>query len=201
MALTKNINMALLAWQDINSGNVTLGTEVNCSSFYAASFGIRIGRRSATAFTAGWPNIRIEASPEATGGSWIPIYVYQPSVGASIANTTLNGAVSANAANFVVASASNIAAGDILFLGDSSFNTNTTTYELVRVKTVASTTITTEDPVVNAHPSGAIVTDQAEMYFPALSLLTYSRLRAVLDDDGSGQPMAAQVSLESVTSL
>jgi hypothetical protein len=201
MALTKNINTALLAWQDSNTGNVVLGTEVNCATFYAASFGIRIGRRTSTAFTGGWPNIRIEASPEASGGGWIPLYVYQPAVGASIANTTLNGSVNANAANFVVASASNIAAGDILFLGDSSFNTNTTTYELVRVKSVSGTTITPEEPVVNAHPNSAIVSDQAEMSFPAISLLPYSRLRAVGDNANGGQAWAFEVTLESVTSL
>jgi hypothetical protein len=87
--------------------------------------------------------------------------VFTPAAGASIANTTLNGAVSAAASSFVVTANTNMAAGDVLFLGDSS----TSNYELVHVKAVSGTTITPEENVTFAHANGAIVTDQAELYY------------------------------------
>ena len=198
MSVTKTVQTDLLAFQDLNTGGEVLGTEFNAANYSTASFGVRLGRRTGSAFTAGWPNIRIDANPASSGGSWIPIYTFQPVLGGTIANTTLNGAVSANAANFVVASSTNISAGDILYLGDSSFNTNTTTYELVRVKSVTASTVTTEDPVVNAHPSGAIVTDQAEMQYPTINILAYRRIRAVFDNANSGQACSAQVTLLTV---
>jgi hypothetical protein len=105
-------------------------------------------------------------------------------LGATIANTTLNGAVSAGAGSCVVTSATNIAAGDILFLGHT---TDTTKFEIVRVKSVSGTTVTFEENCVFAHDNGAAVTDQAEHYaLGPYDLSTYSRVRGVIENQ-SGQ--------------
>ena len=187
----------MVAWQDIASGGQVISSAFNCATTYAAAFGVRLGRGTGTAFTANWPNVRIEASTQASGNNtWIPIFSYQMQVGASIANTTLNGAVSANASTFVVAAATNITTGDILFLGDSS----TANYEIVRVKSIATTTVTPEENVVNSHTTGAIVTDQAEVTFPAMDLTTYQRVRAVVDNAGSGQAIKAEVQMTTFDS-
>src|SRR5437899_8318110 len=107
----KTIQTALLAWQDIVAGAIVLGVAFDLSAKIAASFGIRIARRSGSAFTAGSPNIRIEFSEKASGNdAWVPGFVFQPIAGASIGNTTFNGAVSAAASTFNVHSATNIAA-------------------------------------------------------------------------------------------
>ena len=74
-----------------------------------------------------------------------------------------SGAVSAGATSFVVSSATNIAVGDLLYLGDSS----AANWEIVRVKGVSGTTITPEEAVTFAHANGAAVTDQAETVSPA----------------------------------
>src|SRR6266404_130006 len=101
---TKVVQTALIAWQTVNNGVQAFSSTFNCSPSLGGSVGISIGRRTATAFTPGWPNIRIEASKKQSpdNASWIPLLVYQPGIGASIANATINGAVSANAATFVV---------------------------------------------------------------------------------------------------
>jgi hypothetical protein len=146
--------------------------------------------RSGTAFTAGWPNLRFEGSPRTSGNdSWVQLFSYQMAVGASIANTTLNGAVSAGATSFVVTAATNIAVGDLLYLGDSS----SANWEIVRVKGVSGTTITPEDPVVFAHVTAAAVTDQAEILAPAFDCHRLQRIRVVLDNAGSGQTVAVVV--------
>lgn len=188
--ITKTQGTSLLAWQDIATANVVVGSAQDVSTKLAATVFIKVARRSGSAFTTGWPNIRIEASAKSSGtAEWYPLATFQPAVGASIANTTLNGAVSANASTFTVTAATNIAAGDLLFLGDSS----TTNYELVRVKSVSGTTITPEENVTNAHANSAIVTDQAEMYVASIDLTAVGRIRAVADNANSGQSISVQV--------
>lgn len=193
---TKTVNQILIAWQDIGNTNVIFTpTPINLATIYAAAFGIRLGRRSATPFTANWPNIRIEFSEKASGNDgWIPGYVFQPMLGVNIANTTLSSAVSANAATFTVALATNIAVGDQLFLGDGS----PANYEIVRVKGLSGTTVTPEEPVTFNHQSGAIVTDQAEMQFPLADVVAYSRVRAVVDNASSGVSISAQVTMTTL---
>jgi hypothetical protein len=107
------------------------------------------------------------------------------SVGSSIANTTLNGAVSAGATSCTVTAATNIAVGDLLFLGHTITVAN---YEIIRVKSVSGTTVNFEEACVNAHDSGAQVTDQAEIYsLGPYDLSTFARVRVILDNMGSGQ--------------
>lgn len=188
---TKTLDQTLFAWADVATANVTVGTAVDVSAKWAALVFVQLGRRSGSAFTAGWPNVRIEVSAESSGtDSWSPAVVFTPEVGSSIANTTLNGAVSAGASSFVVASATNIAAGDTLFLkGDTDAGN-----ELVRVKSVSSTTITPEENVTNAHASGNAVTDQGVIFAPALiDLSAAARIRAVVDNANGGQTVAVQV--------
>lgn len=184
---------AAVAWQDIATANQVISSAISVGTSAgkrAVRFFIKLARRSGTAFTAGWPNVRIEASSKSTGNSdWIPLYSYQMGVGASIANTTLNGAVSAGATSFVVTAATNIAVGDLLYLGDSS----AANWEIVRVKGVSGTTITPEEAVTFAHANGAAVTDQAEVASPAFGCVTFSRMRVVVDNAGSGQTVAAEV--------
>jgi len=191
---SKTADQTLIAWQDITTTTIVMGSAVGVSLVYAIACAIRIARRSGTAFTTGWPNVRIEGSHKASGNdTWVPLLNLQPAVGSSIANTTLNGAVSAGATSFVVTAATNIAVGDLLFLGDSS----TANYEVVRVKSVSGTTITPEEAVTYAHANGAIVTDQVEMYFPAIDVSPYMRVRAVVDNGNSGQSISVQVKMST----
>ena len=178
------------AWQDIASAAQVVGASIDVATKRAISFDIRLGRLTASAFTAGWPNVRIEAQAKTGTGQWTAIYAYQMALGASISSTTANGAISANASSFVVTSATNIAIGDILFLGHTTTPAN---YELVRVKSFSGTTITPEENVVNAHDTGSVISDQAEMLAPVLDVTAYAAVRVVLDNANSGQGIKAQV--------
>lgn len=192
VALAKTQGTSLLAWQDIATTNVVVGSAVDVSTKLAATVFAWLGRNPAAgAFTAGWPNIRIEVSAKSSGtDAWIPVATFQPAVGATLANTTLNGAVLANASSFVVTANTNIAAGDILYLGHTTTPAN---YELVRVKGVSGTTITPEENVTNAHDTTAVVTDQAEMYMAQIDLTGVGRIRAVCDNANSGRTISVQV--------
>lgn len=187
---TKTVQTDLVTWQDIATANVVLSSAFDVSTKRAGAFGVFLARRSGTALTSP-VNVRLEGAVAASGDQWIPICApYAMALGASIANTTLNGAVSAGATSIVVAAATNIAAGDILFLRGNSDAQN----ELCRVKAVSGTTVTLEEGVLFAKNTGNAVTDQAEMVFPALDLTPYVRVRAVVENL-SGQSVAARVSL------
>lgn len=192
VSIAKTQGTSLLAWQDITNTNIVVGTAADVSTKLAATVLIWVARNPAAgAFTSGWPNIRIEVSAKSSGNdAWIPVASFQPAVGATLANTTLNGAVSANASSFVVTANTNIAAGDLLFLGHTTTPAN---YEVVRVKGVSGTTITPEENVTNAHDTTAVVTDQAEEYVAQIDLTGVGRIRAVADNAGSGRTISVQV--------
>ena len=197
MAGTKAIESPFLAWQDIANATQVISADLDCTTISVLAVAIRLGRGTGTGFTAGWPNVRIEASFAISGNnSWIPLYIFQPMTGANVASTTLNGAVSAGASSFIVTSATNISTGDILFLGDAS----PANYELVRVKGTSGTSITPEDLIVHSHTTGALVTDQASMIYPAFDLSPYLRARVVADNANSGQAIRLEVLATSFTS-
>lgn len=189
--LSKTPDVTVLAWQQVANAATLIGS---VSGLPTTALGlnliVHLARQSGTAFTAGWPNVRVEVSSKSSGDdAWAPVAIYQSAVGASIANATLSGAVSAGATSVVVAAATNIAAGDILFLGDSS----SSNWELVRVRSVSGTTITLEEACTYSHASGAAVYDQSEIYAIQIDLLSVTRCRVVVDNAGSGQTIAVRV--------
>lgn len=196
---SKTQGTSLLAWADIASAAQSIGTALDVSAKFGATVFVRLGRATGSAFTSGWPNIRIEASAQSSGNNeWVPVVTFQPAVGSSVASTTLNGAILAGATSCVVTSATNISVGDLLFLGHT---TDTTKYELVRVKSVSGTTVTFEEACTNAHDNGALVTDQAEVWLATLDLSSIGRLRAVADNANSGQGIKAEVLATTLDSV
>mgnify|MGYP000849805135 CR=1 FL=1 len=180
------------------SGNVSVGAALDVSGLWAGLATIQLVRGSGTAFAAGWPNVRIEASALASGSdNWVSLFEYQMASGASIANTTLAAAVSAGATSLTVAAATNLAAGDLLALATASYSA----CEVARVKSVSGTTLTLEEPLTNAYASGDAVRDQAETALALLDLAPVLRLRAVVDNANSGQTMNARVLLSTLDSL
>ena len=188
---SKTIGTSLLAWQDMASTAQVISTVVTVTTKWGIAFNVNLGRLTGTAFTAGWPKVRIEASGKASGNDkWVPLLSLQAAIGASIASTTLDGAIIAGATTAVVALATNIAIGDYLFLGHTSTVGN---YELARVKAISGTTVTFEEAITNAHDTAAVVTSQAESYFPALDVSLYSRIRVIADNANSGQGIKIEV--------
>ena len=196
---TKTAQTDLLIWQDRVSGDYVEGTAFDCSGIIGLGFfTLKIGRLTGTAFTAGSPNIRVEASPASSGEQWVPIYSYQPGVGvATIAATTANGAIAANAGTFVLASGSNIAVGNLLFLGHTTTPAN---YELITVKS-GTTTVTPVHNVINAHDTGCVITNQAEWVGFTIDLSPFFRIRAVVDNLNSGQGFKVELKLSTETNI
>lgn len=197
--ITKTVGTEILAWQDIATANVIVGTAQDVSTKLSATVFIKMGRNSSSAFTSGWPNFRVEASAKASGNDWwVPLATFQPAVGASIAATTANGAISAGATSCTVTSATNIAAGDVLFLGHTTTVAN---YELVRVKSVSGTTVTFEEACTSAHDNGCVISDQAEMWAASLDLTGISRIRVVADNANSGRTIYVSANMVTGDSI
>lgn len=183
-----------IGMQDVPTNTTIISSNINVATKGAAAFSIKLGRESGSAFTAGWPNVRIEADG---GDGFIPLYTYQMQLGASLANTTLNAQANTNDTSIAVNSASNISAGDVLFIGASGAGS----YEIVRVKAVVSSTVYLEEALRQVHAVNSQVTDQGEMAFPALDVTPYQTLRVVIDNANSGQTIAAEVGCVTFDSM
>jgi hypothetical protein len=186
----KTQGVVLLPWTAVTTGNNLLSSALNCASKFAVSVFIYLGRQSGTAFSAGWPNIRITASAASSGNdSWIPLATFRMAEGASIANTTLTAPVLAGDLTVPVAATTNIAVGDLIFLGALS----SANWEIVRVSGVIANTLILEEPCTYAHANGSQVTDQAEIAVYSFDLMSYARIRAEMDNCAGGQTVAIRV--------
>lgn len=196
-ANTAKVTPAHIPWQDVTNTNQVVGSDIvvnNGSTIRERSvrFLAKLGRRSGTAFTAGWPNVRFEASTTDSGNlDWFPLYTHVMAVGASIANTTLSAGASPGT-SITVAAATNVGIGDTIFIAGNTAAEN----EIVRVRTAPGTTITLESgtPLVAAKNSGNQVTDQAEIVSFDFNCQTLRRVRAIVDNANGGQTVAVEVS-------
>lgn len=143
--------------------------------------------------------MRVDGSTKASpgNGDWIPLYSYPVGQGASVAKTTLNGATSVGASTFVVTSATGLAVGNLVFLGDAS----TANYELCEILAISSTTITPKYTLQKAHSNGATVSNQAEWVFPKIGLQEVVAVRAIADNTNGGVTFSTEVSMITFTSF
>lgn len=189
-SIVKKAGVSLIPWQDVATANVVLSAVQATPTQFAAGFNILLGRGTGTAFVAGWPNVRVEASGKDSGNDdWVPVAQFQMAVGASIVNTTLNAALAAGATSVPVVANTFIGVGDYLYVRD----TNVLNSELVRIKSNVGRTLELEEGLTYDHPSGQLVTDQAESYWAVVDLSAFTRVRAVVDNGGGGSPVVAQV--------
>ena len=91
-----------------------------------------------------------------------------------------------------------MAVGDVVFLGHTTDSSN---WELARVKSVSGTTIIYEEATLKTHDNSARFSDQAEMIYPAVDLTSYVAVRAVCDNASGGQSVHVQVVMTTFDSL
>jgi hypothetical protein len=195
---TKTAQTDLQIWADFASGTYTEGSSLDVSAMFAAAIKISVGRLTGTAFTAGFPNIRIQGSTATSGNDrWADLFVFQPPVGASIGATTANGAIAANAATYALTSATNFVVNDLNFLGHTTTPAN---YELIKTLS-GTTTVTPVHNVVNAHDTGCVITSQASEVLATIGLQGINRLRSVVDNNGSGQGIKVRVECTTFTNV
>ena len=186
--ITKSAGTSLLSLQSIASNTVIVGSAADVSTKLAATVFIHFGRRATTALTEG-VEFRIEASAKSSGdGFWWPLAVFKTAI--ALAETeAVSGTVSAGTNIITVASTTNLVAGDVIFIDNTTIGNS----EWGRIKSiVANTSVTIEDNLANAQ-TGATIYDQAEMYAAQFDLTAVTRIRVVADGRNTGQAVAAEV--------
>lgn len=191
--ITKTVGTSVISLQSVAASTVLVSSTVSTANKLAATFFVHFGRRSATAAGAG-VNIRIEASSKSSGdGHWYPIVILTTNFAACEAEAA-TGTNSSGQNVITCASTTNLTAGDIVFIDNSTIGNS----EWKRIKSIsASTSVTFEDNLVNAQNSGsATMYDSAEIYPPiTIDLTAISRIRVVADGSSFTQAFAIEVDM------
>lgn len=186
-SITKTQGTALLALQSVASNTVVISSAQDVSTKLAATVFIHFGRRATTALTEGC-DFRIEASSKSTlDGHWYPLTSFKTETAAS-ESEALTANEAAGATVLEVASTTNLAVGDIIYID----NTTIANAEFHRVTAVnLNVSITIEDPLVNGQNVMTLF-DRAEMYVASLDLTAVGRLRLVANCSNTGQAVAVE---------
>jgi hypothetical protein len=194
--ITKTAATSLLSLQSVASNSVVISSAQDVSTKLAATVFIHFGRRAATALTEGM-EFRVEASSKASGdGHWYPLAVFKTQVTAA-ESEAVSGTVNSGTNVITVASTTNLAVGDIIFIDNGTIGNS----EWGRIKAVSTnTSVTTEDNLVNAQ-TGAMIYDQAEMFVAQLDLTAVSRIRLVANGANTGQAVAVESHLVTGDSI
>ncbi len=185
----RDTQTSLLTLQEIASGGVVVGTPRPIKiTVTDGKISLRIGRRSATAFTAA-VNFRIETSPDVSGNRWNPDHIHATQLGSSVADQVVNGTVAAGATVITMASTTGFIAGDDIFCEHTTPGNS----EWARVKSIsADVSVTIEEALAKAQ-TGSTIYDQAEIPAPIhINLRGVRRIRVVADGSGGGQPFAVE---------
>lgn len=188
-APTKTLSVTLLSPQTVSNNSRAVGTAVDVSGVHSLGLTMWLARFQTTAHVSPWARLVIEGCPSATDDSMFStIATLLMPAGSSVAGTTNNGAILAGATSFSVASATNIAAGAMLWVGDAT----AANWEIVRVQSISGTTVTIDGAFQFAHATGSSVTSQPErVTIPALDVTGLARIRVACLNQ-SGQTVIAR---------
>ena len=194
-AFSKTGAVSLLGLQSVAASTVVVGSAVDVSTKLGGLIAVRFGRRSATSGTAG-ANIRLEASPNSSGGLWVPFAVFTTAFALCEAEA-VSGTVSAGTNVITVASTTNLVAGDLIFIDNGTIANS----EWGRIKSIsASVSVTIEENLVNAQ-TGATLYDAAEIYAPVAFPEGALRVRAVDDGANFTQAHAIEVIMSTIDGI
>tara|TARA_R110000868_G_scaffold4119_4_gene25007 strand:+ start:2395 stop:2991 length:597 start_codon:yes stop_codon:yes gene_type:complete len=185
--ISKTVGTSLISLQSLAANSVVISSTIDVSTKFAATIFMHFGRRATTALTEG-AELRIEASAKSSGeGFWFPLSKFKTTVIAS-ESEALTGTISAAATVLTLASTTNLAAGDKIYIDNGTIANS----EWARIKAIsANTSVTIEDALVNAQ-TGSTIYDQAEMFVAQVDLTAISRLRLVIDGSNTGQAVAVE---------
>lgn len=189
--LYKKVLLPVFALQEFTSApRVDVTGEIDVSAYEEVVVGIRLGRLTASGFTAG-VEFRIEVSPDLEGNRWLDIATYVSALGSSVADQAVNGTCAADQNVIAMASTTGFVVNDIVY----SDNGTVANSEFGRIKAVsANVSVTLEHNLENAQ-TGATVYDQAEFYTCFVDARGINRLLVTVDGSGAGQNFAAEAAI------
>lgn len=193
---SKTQGTSVLSLQSVSANSVLISSAIDVSTKIAGSLFIHFGRQSATAAGAG-VRIRIEASSKSSAdGQWYPLAMFETNF-AAVESEAVSGAVNSGTNVITVASTTNLAANDIIFINNGTIGNS----EWGRIKSISTNaSVTIEDNLVNAQ-TGATIYDGAEMYVANLKLESIGRLRVVADGSSFTQAFAIEAYIITTDSI
>lgn len=201
--LSKTQNTDLVAFAELSSTAVTVGTAVDVSTKAAAQVLVWFGRCAATALTQPF-EWRIETAIASSGSTptvWVPFAVGGSNVAAA-ADEAVSG--TCNSGQKVIAMASTTGfsttpqnAGQLIFIR----NTTAANSEWARVNLLTSnTSVTVEENLVNAQ-TGSTVYGDAQFWSVYVPLDGVGRIRGVANNSASGQTVAFRMAMVTFDSI
>jgi hypothetical protein len=153
----------------------------------AASIFVHVGRTDTSGDLTNGIEIRVEASAKSSGNDqWFPLAIFK--TGRTVPESEVITVAASGTRNLTVASTTNLAKGDIIFVKHSTLELS----EFHRVKaTTPNATVHIVDPIANTQTSSTIY-DQAEMFVAQLDLTAIGRIRLVADGSGGGRTFAVE---------
>lgn len=184
--ISKTAAQTLLALQSIASNTVVISNALSVTSKLAAMVLIRFGRRATTALTAGM-TFRVEVSAKDSGdGFWWPVAQFLTDTATAESESVTASTAGSNVIS--VASTTNLAAGDIIYIDNGTIANS----EWGRIKSIsANVSVTIEDNLNNDQDS-SVIYDQAQFFQCQVDLTAITRLRLVCDGSGTGQAVAVE---------
>lgn len=194
--INKTAAGTLLALQSVAASSVVISSPLDVSGKMGGIVFVRFGRRSATAAGAS-ANLRLEASFSASvDNSWFPFAIFSTGF-AACESEAVNGTVNSGTNVVTVASTTNLAPPDIIFIDNGTIANS----EWGRIKAIsANVSVTIEDNLVNAQ-TGSTLYDSAEIYSPVQIPKEAMRIRLVADGSLFTQAFAVEARYETIDSL
>lgn len=185
----------VLSLQSVAANSVLLSSAIDLSSVLGGLLHIQFGRRSATSGTAG-VKFRIESSGEESGdGSWVPLFEFATNF-AAVEAEAVSGTVGSGTNVITVASTTNLAAGDHIFIDNGTIGNS----EWHRIKSIVSnTSVTVENNLANAQ-TGATMYDDAQSWSVIIPPEVI-RLRLAVDGSAFTQAFAVRSFLSKITAI
>lgn len=194
ITLIKTVGTAAVAPVALLTAAVTYSAAIDVATKMGITFFPRIGRTVATALAAEVLMV-VEASAQATGNdSWYPVFPFTSSTCKTTAASTTVATglpVTAGDTTVNVTLATNITAGDVLYIANATL----ANAEFVRVKSVSASVATLYEACTRSHAAGVAVTDLGEILAPIyIDTSAYSRMRFRFDSAATGTTTSVDVS-------
>ena len=193
---SKTNNQTLFTLASTAASTVAISSAISTTTLLGGLIYCRFGRRAATAAGAG-VNIRLEASSASSGdNTWFPFAIFTTAFAACEAEA-VSGTVNSGTNVITVASTTNLTAGDIIFIDNSTIGNS----EWGRIKSIVSnTSVTIEDNLVNAQ-TGSTMYDSAEIYPPVAIPDGVCRIRCVVDGSSFTQAFAFEAKYSTIDGI
>jgi hypothetical protein len=185
--LSKTQGTSLVSLQQVASNDKVVGSAQDVSTKFAATVFIHLGRDDTGGALAAPVEFRVEGSAKSSGNDhWYPLQVFRS--GLTVPESeALSGTVNAGATSFTVASTTNLAAGQIIFIKNGTLGNS----EFARINKIVTTTITPIDALTNAQ-TGSTLYNQGEMFTANLDLTAVGRIRLVVDAGATGRTVVVE---------